>query len=74
LKTLKRRMGGRANIDLLKGQTDASGLINRAETATGPIFGARSQCRRLARDDEQLTRVAEALIAVAAIATLLRRR
>ncbi len=32
------------------------------------------KCRRLVRDYEQITRVAEALITVAAIATLVRRR
>jgi len=36
-------------------------------------FGWIMKCRRLVRDYEQLTAVAEALITVAAIATLVRR-
>jgi transposase len=36
-------------------------------------FAWLTKCRRLVRDDEQLTRIAKALVTIAAAATLVRR-
>jgi len=49
-------------------------VVIRRRWVVKRTFAWIMKCRRLVRDYEQLTRVAEALVAVAAIATLVRRR
>jgi len=49
-------------------------VVIRRRWVVERAFAWIMKCRRLVRDYEQLTRVAEALVTVAAIATLVRRR
>ncbi len=62
-------------LEIVRRPRGATGfIVIRRRWVVERTFAWIMKCRRLVRDYEQLTRVAEALITVAAIATLVRRR
>ena len=61
-------------LEIVRRPPGAKGfVVIRRRWVVEPTFAWIMKCRRLVRDYEQLTSVAEALITVAAIATLVRR-
>ena len=62
-------------LEIVRRPRGATGfVVIRRRRVVERTFAWIMKCRRLVRDYEQLTRVAEALITIAAIATLVRRR
>jgi transposase len=62
-------------LEIVRRPRGATGfVVIRRRWVVERTFAWIMKCRRLVRDYEQLTRVAEALITIAAIATLVRRR